>query len=899
MSSKAVRKKKVVPNHISESQSAPLSPIDSVPTIVSRSVSPMGGPPTSFFVSIIDGKHKGKTLRFIKRTTQRIAVELDDDDGKIAYLMPHHVDMNGTTTSVSDKAMARATEPDLVDEDDDYATTKEYFSSEDEEEMCLPLSDKKNSSLCYSDPCKDFIVPSIRSAEEQDKEKISPLQTKPNRISFSLPKFTPDEQVLVASGSHAGQTAIFVKYTQQRVAVILESDTKRQIRYLFPNSLQPLKQQLQQKKENNLSPSLSEEYSSWKKNHREQADTLAIANHNDVLMGKSDGGQSSQLSSERYSPLPTFHPGDKIDIVSGAHAGKQASFVKYTEQRVGVTIEGDTDDKIRYLMPHSLKPLTHKHYQQMSKEKNIIGTSPMTYVGIGDGVKEVAPSNNVTIDPVTKAFHNYFQDQSRKQKIKVQNCTNMRIQETLFGAIFQENAVFVEADTDSAGIFPRRLSMRRGTIFLAAVKVHQRENTATCAYLYAQSNEEVHNCILRLGSFNKLVPYSKTAARLELLLSTAAKCNLNERPYHVHILNAQDFCAIEENGNVGCGFIPRNMIERFLGKYAVGQRTFALQVRIQIPSMGTFKGVLMEKPGIDKIELPPSMKKVGASSSLAAREDNSAWLMINKSGIFPYLNRIRQQEDQFYEEMEIPEQARWMLTQKGVSHSYLSEKNRHHSNLIGVADPTNGGLPPGSVFLTGFHHIKSVCGNEVIISRFPMTEASDGVKLPVVREKPISMSEKGWDFLCQKPFGVVIFGNPASGQRALPEHIAQGDLDGDGYFVCWDPIIVKDALIGDRPVFSTKKAPSSRAFASSSSTNWWDETQQYLMDQGGRNQRNQLVGVLCNLWKSRLKTNLQQEALSYGRAYKEAIDVKKHGGKVDLPTELWKDVPSNLHRYLR
>jgi len=34
------------------------------------------------------------------------------------------------------------------------------------------------------------------------------------------------------------------------------------------------------------------------------------------------------------------------------------------------------------------------------------------------------------------------------------------------------------------------------------------------------------------------------------------------------------------------------------------------QVRVFIPSMGVFKGVLMRKPGITKIQLTPSMRKV-------------------------------------------------------------------------------------------------------------------------------------------------------------------------------------------------------------------------------------------------------------------------------------------------
>ena len=163
--------------------------------------------------------------------------------------------------------------------------------------------------------------------------------------------------------------------------------------------------------------------------------------------------------------------------------------------------------------------------------------------------------------------------------------------------------------------------------------------------------------------------------------------------------------------------------------------------------------------------------------------------------------------------------ARLVLMQKGVSRTYLEKPNCHHSSLVGLADPTSS-LPFGSIFVSG--SMKFDFGAKVVISRFPMTEVADCIVLELVRKKPRTMSQKSWDFLRQIQFGIVIFGNPTpygndnasspiyNGQCALPELIAQGDLDGDAYFICWDPLIVQDALVGDRPVVAQKRNSTNR-----------------------------------------------------------------------------------------
>ena len=73
-----------------------------------------------------------------------------------------------------------------------------------------------------------------------------------------------------------------------------------------------------------------------------------------------------------------------------------------------------------------------------------------------------------------------------------------------------------------------------------------------------------------------------------------------------------------ENKTMGCGFIPPNMLVELLAYGSLGSGKnvldcMAVQIRIISPFLGTFKGMLIKKEGISKIQLPSSMKKVGPS----------------------------------------------------------------------------------------------------------------------------------------------------------------------------------------------------------------------------------------------------------------------------------------------
>ena len=133
------------------------------------------------------------------------------------------------------------------------------------------------------------------------------------------------------------------------------------------------------------------------------------------------------------------------------------------------------------------------------------------------------------------------------------------------------------------------------------------------------------------------LPPPKVASRLELLFSTAVKSNQNDKGCLVFedLSSHCDLERIPEDSHVGCGFIHRKYLEQFVGTNQCGRRTFAIEVRIFSPQLGIFMGVFMEKPGIHKIQLPPSMQKVGPSIVVSHddEDDDKAAILINN--IYP------------------------------------------------------------------------------------------------------------------------------------------------------------------------------------------------------------------------------------------------------------------------
>jgi len=417
----------------------------------------------------------------------------------------------------------------------------------------------------------------------------------------------------------------------------------------------------------------------------------------------------------------------------------------------------------------------------------------------------------------------------------------------------------------------------------------------------------------KVAGFGYLPP-EKVAARLELFQSTARTSNRVGRDYLIfEDMDAKEFELIPEVANEGCGFIPRSYIHKFFGNHAVGKRTFALQVRVFIPLLGIFKGVLMEKPGIDKIQLPESMRKVPPST--AAQNSSHACLLVNNNGMFPSTKNLQIVKALGNEkkEKELPKELskmiRPLLKSQGVPDSllerYVKETYRKlgHACLVGVADPT-GGLPEGCVFVTGLAGICSSSSGKLVdrvfVSRFPCTENSDGYKLPLVQSKPPAMSDSIWEWLNSLHFGGIIFSTPQPGQAPLPKKIANGDLDGDLFFVLWDREVVSCIRSRDPPSVGVDEEASQSAQQMQWDDEWLSRGQETMRSVETLAHQTKLITCLYCARKKAMDAQGYDgpDTIAFGRAYKAAIDIGKHGGRVALPSRLWKEVPEALHSYL-
>mmetsp|Transcript_91349 Transcript_91349/g.293389 ORF Transcript_91349/g.293389 Transcript_91349/m.293389 type:complete len:315 (+) Transcript_91349:316-1260(+) len=129
----------------------------------------------------------------------------------------------------------------------------------------------------------------------------------------------------------------------------------------------------------------------------------------------------------------------------------------------------------------------------------------------------------------------------------------------------------------------------------------------------------------KIADFSALPNVRKVAARLELMLSTCSRKHVFQQ------LSADDFevrdsepmSAQDDPMCEGCGFIPEQVLHEMFG----GSVKLGVQVRVFAPKLGIFKGVLCVKRGIDKILLPPSMRKVPRSTT--CDDDWAALLVLN------------------------------------------------------------------------------------------------------------------------------------------------------------------------------------------------------------------------------------------------------------------------------
>jgi len=436
----------------------------------------------------------------------------------------------------------------------------------------------------------------------------------------------------------------------------------------------------------------------------------------------------------------------------------------------------------------------------------------------------------------------------------------------------------------------------------------------------------------KLADFSSLSS-RKVMARMELLQSPALKLP-SGRP-GIFFLNAKEACVIDDNGNDGCGFIDETFLASMLpeSKY---RDTVAIQIRFLAPSMGIFKGMLMRRRIVEgpAIQLTPTMKKVAASLSNAS--DDRACLVITQAGKHPsplnqYIGRmldpnLKPPPEKSFNAMlkqkplnkkklkdkvdMIPRLLLALGVEEATLCMYLKESLKMnglaHAYVVGVADPTDA-IPAGYVFVTGFSNVLTPNG-QIFVTRSPCAKASDARMLPMITSKPDAMAQPDWDWFNTLAFGTIIFANPKKGVEPLPAQVANGDLDGDRYFITWNGDILRQVKtdpiveVTNNGSCGIDKAGVTDKNGKKPNHNWLGEAQQLMIDSVSIQDLGALTGCLYKLAEKTADSSKlcmrDPDAIAYADAYNHALEFGKHGGKINLPSHLHDDVPARLRKHL-
>lgn len=264
-----------------------------------------------------------------------------------------------------------------------------------------------------------------------------------------------------------------------------------------------------------------------------------------------------------------------------------------------------------------------------------------------------------------------------------------------------------------------------------------------------------------------------------------------------------------ENSSEGCGVIAGWKLDIYLGNNSAARRATAIQVRAFVPTIGVMKGMLFRSDNMDldgsPVRFPPSMVKVPAS--ITKFQSEMGFVLINEHGVCPshknwMIGRsldpagpLGPPPKSFYPDPVsdivldlLPEMGIPLDAVAGLKLNSGTRGSNSMAWLRGVADSTCS-IPSGHVFIPGIMKLPLKVMN-VFMTRSPCVSPGDCVTVPVVTEKPESMTDAVWKEYNSLSFGVVIFGNAQPGMKPLGGVINNDDNDGDQWAKILDQEIV-------------------------------------------------------------------------------------------------------------
>ncbi|KAI5119487.1 hypothetical protein M0805_009511 [Coniferiporia weirii] len=352
----------------------------------------------------------------------------------------------------------------------------------------------------------------------------------------------------------------------------------------------------------------------------------------------------------------------------------------------------------------------------------------------------------------------------------------------------------------------------------------------SCYLREAKTDEELDRRILRFGPFDKIRSVAKRSKRIALLFSTTTiDYKLDRR----HTVDIPDIKTGNELFSDGCGLISRYLAMQLSKHKGIVFRDIRYTPCIfQLRYLG-YKGVVMLHPLLDsekkyQIAFRESMKKFTAEVEPEfsvidystpysfGRLNNDIVVLLSSLGITNEV-LIKKQEEYFdwlsKADEDIPSAIDFLsclgqyglaekalldgldslLIRKEIDKLRLQEVKKfkkddklrvrmiiHKSRfLFGVCDPF-GVLKEGEVFVqvtVGGRGVTTIAKTSVLVARNPCLHPGDCLKLQAVYHDRL-----------KHLVDCVVFASV--GRRAAPSMMSGGDLDGDRFFVCWDPDII-------------------------------------------------------------------------------------------------------------
>ncbi|KAJ7472913.1 RNA-directed RNA polymerase [Mycena galericulata] len=364
----------------------------------------------------------------------------------------------------------------------------------------------------------------------------------------------------------------------------------------------------------------------------------------------------------------------------------------------------------------------------------------------------------------------------------------------------------------------------------------------SCFLREANSDAELDTRIYRLGDFEKLKSAAKRAKRIGLLFSEA-QVDYNLDPKLVK--DIEDIKLGEEMFSDGCGLISRWLAMELAKKKKIFFRAVRYTPCVfQIRYLG-YKGVLMLHPQLDSdrangenylVHFRKSMKKFSTTENttfsvvdyscpysfgrlnndiivllsslgitdeklLAKQEEYFKWIVdattdpVAAVDFLSSMNEYGVAERVLLDGLDHPKVASAIrsLQLKEIG-SFKNDRNKDRSRMIvkqsrlifGVCDPF-GVLREGEVHIritTARKGPSTPIHADVLVVRNPCLHPGDCLKLRAVHRPELNHLVD-----C-----IVFAGVAKPGHKAAPSMSSGGDLDGDKYFVCWDPDLVPSTV---------------------------------------------------------------------------------------------------------